>query len=49
MAVCQKLEYMHWRKELNLSSKDLLQKMAELNIDVKNHMSTLEPEDEKKR
>ena len=35
-------------KELNLSSKDLLQKMAELNIDVKNHMSTLEPEDEKK-
>ncbi|WP_455256698.1 translation initiation factor IF-2, partial [Peptoniphilus asaccharolyticus] len=35
-------------KELNLSSKDLLQKMEELKIDVKNHMSTLEPEDEQK-
>ena len=35
-------------KELNLSSKDLLLKMEELKIDVKNHMSTLEPEDEQK-
>ncbi|MDI3501542.1 MAG: translation initiation factor, partial [Thermoanaerobacter sp.] len=32
-------------KELNLSSKDLISKLNDLDIKVKNHMSTLEDEE----
>ena len=30
-------------KELNTTSKRLMEKLAEININVKNHMSLLEP------
>lgn len=35
-------------KELNITSKELLEKLPSLNIEVKNHMSTLTADEEKK-
>ncbi len=35
-------------KELNVTSKELIERINSLNIEVKNHMSTLNAEEEKR-
>lgn len=35
-------------KELNVTSKELIERISSLNIEVKNHMSTLNAEEEKR-
>jgi translation initiation factor IF-2 len=39
-----KMRVYEYAKQNNVSSKDIIHKLKEMNIEVSNHMATLEPE-----
>lgn len=48
MKILSKVRVHEYAKQYNISSKDVIEKLKEMNVEVSNHMTTLEDEHVKK-